>query len=160
MTSCNDLSVRIRIVTKITKSPNVEPLLIFSINSANHSQAWQKMNEQTVACTVDADSRGIQTKKDFEPVLRIRIRRIRMFLGLLDPDLLFWGTILLSSSKNSKKNLDSYCFEILFDILSLKNNVNHTVNVPTFKSNKQKNFFYKLVFCWRLEGQNSRIRIH
>jgi hypothetical protein len=39
------------------------------------------------------------------PVLRIRIKiriRIRMFLGLLDPD-----PVLLSTSKNSKKNLDS-----------------------------------------------------
>jgi hypothetical protein len=37
-----------------------------------------------------------------------------MFLGLLDLDPLVRGTvqvrILLSSSNNSKKNLDSYCF--------------------------------------------------
>jgi hypothetical protein len=32
--------------------------------------------------------------------------------------------------------------------LSLKNDV----NVPS-KSNQQKNFFKKFVFCWRLEGQ-------
>jgi hypothetical protein len=39
-----------------------------------------------------------------------------MFFSLLDPDPLVKGTapdpdrILLSPSKNSKKNLDSYCF--------------------------------------------------
>jgi hypothetical protein len=42
----------------------------------------------------------------------------------------------LSASKNSKKNLDSYCFVIFLDFLSLKN----YFNVPS-KSNKQKNFF-------------------
>ncbi len=41
--------------------------------------------------------------------------------------------ILLSSCKNSKKNLDSYYLVTLFDFLSLKNDV----NVPS-KSNKQK----------------------
>ena len=49
-----------------------------------------------------------------------------------DPDLL-WIRILLSSCKNSKKNLDSYYFVTLFDFLSLKNDV----NVPS-KTNKQK----------------------
>jgi hypothetical protein len=44
--------------------------------------------------------------------IRIRIRRVRMFLGLLD----------------------SYCFVTSFYFLSLKNDA----NVPT-KSNKQKN---------------------
>jgi hypothetical protein len=65
-----------------------------------------------------------------------------MFLGLQDPDpdplvrgmdpLRIW--ILLSSCKNSKKNLDYFFFVTLFDFLSLKNDV----NVPS-KSNKQKN---------------------
>jgi hypothetical protein len=51
-----------------------------------------------------------------------------------DPDLLVRGMdpapdpyllrILLSSCKNSKKNLDSYYFVTLFDFLSLKNYVN------------------------------------
>ncbi len=41
--------------------------------------------------------------------------------------------ILLSTCKNSKKNLDSYYFVTLFYFLSLKNDV----NVPS-KSNKQK----------------------
>ena len=55
--------------------------------------------------------------------------------------------ILLSSCKNNKKNLDSYYFVTLFDVISLKNDV----NVPS-KSNQQKNLFEKIVFCWRLEG--------
>jgi hypothetical protein len=66
-----------------------------------------------------------------------------------DPDpLVIWIRILLSSSKNSKKNLDSYYFVTLFDFLFLKNDV----NVPS-KSNMQKNCVKKLVFCWHLEGQ-------
>jgi hypothetical protein len=68
----------------------------------------------------------------FNPVLRIQIR-IHMFLGLLDP--------FPSLSKNSKKNLDFYCFVTFFDFLSLKNNVKvHS------KSNMQKNFFLNLFF--------------
>jgi hypothetical protein len=45
---------------------------------------------------------------------------------------------------------------LLSDFLSLKNDV----NVPS-KSNKQKKFLKKLVFCWRLEinDENSRIQI-
>jgi hypothetical protein len=42
-----------------------------------------------------------------------------MFLGLADPDPLVrvWiRIILLSSSKNSKKNLDSYCFVTSFGL--------------------------------------------
>jgi hypothetical protein len=67
-----------------------------------------------------------------------------MFLGLPDPDLLVRcmdpdpdpaldpDPDLLSSCKNSKKNLDSYYFVTLFDFLSLKNDVNEAS-----KSNKQ-----------------------
>jgi hypothetical protein len=46
-----------------------------------------------------------------------------------DPSLLVRIRILSSSTKNSKKNLDSYCFVILYDFLSLKNNVNAPSNV-------------------------------
>jgi hypothetical protein len=46
----------------------------------------------------------------------------------LDPD-----PLLLSSCKNSKKNLDSYYFVTLFDFFSLKNDVN-----VASKSNKPK----------------------
>ncbi len=76
------------------------------------------LNKKITVC------RGLHTKiVQFVTVLRIRIRirRIHMFLSLLDPDPnpLVRG-ILLSSCKNSKKNLDSYCFVTLFDFLSLK----------------------------------------
>jgi hypothetical protein len=63
----------------------------------------------------------------FQVVLRIRIH---VFLGLLDPDPLVRDMDpapdpdLLSSCKNSKKNLDSYYFVTLFYFLSLKNDVN------------------------------------
>jgi hypothetical protein len=62
-----------------------------------------------------------------------------MFLGLPDPDPLVRGMDpdpdpSIMQKKISKKNLDSYYFVTLFDILSLKNDV----NVPS-KSNKQKN---------------------
>ncbi len=43
--------------------------------------------------------------------IRIRIHRIHMFLGLMDPDPLVKGIrILLSLSKNSKKKPDFYSF--------------------------------------------------
>jgi hypothetical protein len=63
-----------------------------------------------------------------------------LFSGLLDLVPLVRGTdpefrILLSSNKNKKKTLDSFCFGLLYDFLSLKNDV----NVPS-KSIKQKNF--------------------
>ncbi len=91
-----------------------------------------------------------------------------MFLSL-DPDPLseVWIRIriLLSVSKNSKKNLDSYCFVTSFGLfLSLKNNL----YVPS-KGNKQKTFFLNLFFVGILKvsdenllvrGMDPRIRIH
>ncbi len=75
--------------------------------------------------------------------IRIRIHRIHMFLGLPDPDpdpLVrgmdpdpLWIRIVLSSCKNSKKNLGSYYFVTLLDFFSLKSYVN-----VASKSNKQK----------------------
>jgi len=63
-------------------------------------------------------------------VLRIRIRirshysevwiRFRILVWIRIR-ILVWIRILLSSCKNSKKNLDSYYFVTLFDCLSLKN---------------------------------------
>jgi hypothetical protein len=56
-------------------------------------------------------TRAIHAKVSLS-VLRIWIRRIRMFLGLLDPDLLVRGNDPdpdLSQIKNGKKNLNSYC---------------------------------------------------
>ncbi len=69
-----------------------------------------------------------------------------------------WIRILLPSNKNSKKNLDSYCFVISFWLLSSKN----AVNVPS-KTNKQNNWSKKISFLlasWRfmtkIEGSGSR----
>jgi hypothetical protein len=60
-----------------------------------------------------------------------------MFSGLLDPDPLVRGMDPdASRSKNSKKNLDSFCCATSFGLLALKNDV----NVPS-KSNEQKNLF-------------------
>ncbi len=78
-----------------------------------------------------------------KPVLQIRIRRIRMFLGLLDPDPLVRGvpTVLW----------------LFFDFLSLKNNV----NVPS-KSKNQAEFFkiiYFFVGVLKVSDENNRIRI-
>jgi hypothetical protein len=47
-----------------------------------------------------------------------------MFLGLPDPVQLVRGTdldILLSSSKNSKKNFDSYCFVASLRLFIIEN---------------------------------------
>jgi hypothetical protein len=52
-----------------------------------------------------------------------------------------WIRILLSSCKNSKKNLDSYYFVTHFDFLSLEN----YVNVPS-KCNKKKKCLNKNCF--------------
>jgi len=66
------------------------------------------------------------------------------------PDPCFWASrirILLSSCKNSKKNLDSSYFVTLFEFLSLKNNVN-----VASKSQKQKKLCWKISFLlatWR-----------
>jgi hypothetical protein len=65
-----------------------------------------------------------------------------MFLDLLDPYLVARAMDpdpdpdpSIIKQKN-KKNLDSYCVLLLFDFLSLKNDVN-----VQSKSNKLKNFF-------------------
>jgi hypothetical protein len=84
--------------------------------------------------------------------LRIRIRRIRMFLDLLEPDPDSHIRILLIKQK-SQTNLDFYCFVTFFYALSLKNDV----NVPS-KSNKQKMFCLKLVFfgVLKVNDENGR----
>jgi hypothetical protein len=84
-----------------------------------------------------------------------------MFLGLPDPDqdpLWIRIRILLSSCKNSKKNLGYYYFVTLLDFLSLKNDVN-----VASKSNKQKKLCKKISFSagiLKVNDENSRIRIH
>ncbi len=76
----------------------------------------------------DLKSANVLIAGDFQAVFRIRIYRIHMFLGLPDPDSLNRGMdpdpamdpdpsiILLLSSKNSKNNLDSYCFVTSFGL--------------------------------------------
>ncbi len=91
------------------------PLLAESI-SLNSSFQWETVTD------------GLN-QAVLQPVFRIRIHRIHMFLGLQDPD----PDPSIIMQKNSKKNLDSLYFVTLFDFLSLKNDV----NVPS-KSNKQK----------------------
>jgi hypothetical protein len=77
----------------------------------------------------------------------------------MDPDpVLLWIRILLSSCKNSKKNLDSYYFVTLFEFLSLKNDVN-----VASKSHKQKKIVLKNSFfagILKVNDENRRIRIH
>jgi hypothetical protein len=63
-----------------------------------------------------------------------------MFLGPLDPS-------IIKQKYDMRKTLISTVFLLLFDFLSLKNDV----NVPS-KTNMQENFVKKFVFCWRLEG--------
>jgi hypothetical protein len=78
-------------------------------------------------CHADAGRfrKSIKKKLPVKPVYRNRVRiriRIHMFLSL-NPDPLseVWIRIriLLSASKNSKKNLDSYCFVTSFGLFYL-----------------------------------------
>ncbi len=68
-----------------------------------------------------------------------------------------WIRILLSSFKNSKQNLDSYCFVTLFDFLTVKNDV----NLPSKSRYNQKNIFLNqfLVGILMVNSRKSRIRI-
>ncbi len=81
-------------------------------------------------------------------MLRIRIR-IRFHKS----DIWIRIRIPLSSIKNSKKNIDSYCFVTYYVFLSLKNDV----TAPS-KSNKQKNvknFFLRIEdHCWKQQEQD------
>ncbi len=108
-----------------------------------------------------------------EAVLRIWIRihiwihRIHMFLGLLDPDpvVRIWIRIriLLSTSKNNKKNLDSYCFVSYFWLFIFKNDVNAPSKSNKQKIFNQKNYYFFAVILKVNEENNSiqiRIRIH
>ncbi len=74
----------------------------------------------------------------------------------------FWASrirIPLSSSKNSKKILDSYMVLWLFWIFFI---FEKWCKCTPSKSNKQKNFFLKSVFVGvlKVNDENSRIRIH
>jgi hypothetical protein len=87
-----------------------------------------------------------------------RIRRIRKFLDLPDPDpsvfvrIRIWirSRILPSSSKNSKNTLDFYCFVAsLYDFLSVKNDV----NVPSKKQVAMYLIVIAVSFCLHIFKQ-------
>ncbi len=81
--------------------------------------------------------------------IRIRIRRICTVcvLGRIhQSEVRIRIRTFQSSCKNSKKNLDSYCF---VTSLSLKNDVNVLYLQKVISRKNQK----KLVFCQRLKGQ-------
>ena len=63
--------------------------------------------------------------------IRIRIHWSEVWIRIR---ILLWIRILLLLCKNSKRNLDSYYFVILFEFLSLKNDVN--VASKSHKQNK------------------------
>ncbi len=97
---------------------------------------------------------------NIRPVLRIRIRRIHMFLGLLDPDPdpLVRGTDpdpFYHQEKIARKTLiPTFCdFFLTFNLLKLCK-----CTVPS----KSRKTFFKLVFfgVWKVSDENSRIRIH
>jgi hypothetical protein len=85
--------------------------------------------------------------------------RIRIHSSVVWIRIRLWPRIriLLSASKNSKKNLDTYCFVTSFGLFIFENDV----NVPS-KSNKQKNILQNLFFVGilKVSDENSRIRIH
>ncbi len=86
-------------------------------------------------------------------VFWIRIHRIRMFLGLTtDLSQRYGSGSFYYQAKIVRKTLVPTVLWLLYDFLSLKNDV----NVPS-KSNKQK----QIICCWRLEEhcRNSTIRI-
>jgi hypothetical protein len=95
----------------------LEGMLRHGIPNFLHAPALQKRHcSVCVMCT---------QKEGVEPVLQIRIQihRVRMILGLLDTVLLLRGTDPDQdpklSSKNNRKNLDSYCFCDFFMTFSL-----------------------------------------
>ncbi len=69
----------------------------------------------------------------------------------------FWASwIILSLSKNRKKNIDSYCFVTFFDFLSLKNYVNVPSKSITQNNLENENFFVDVL---KVTDEISRIRI-
>jgi hypothetical protein len=76
-----------------------------------------------------------------------------MFLGLPDPDPLVRGTDpdpspdFYHQTKIERKTLIPTVLSLLYDFLSLKNDV----NIPS-KNNNQKNFEKKIIFRFCLKG--------
>ncbi len=98
-------------------------------------------------CTELVRLDSVNTKQDMPWCYQCLRIPIRMFLGHPDPSVRL--RILISSSKNSKKNLDSHCFVTFFDFLPLKNNVN-----VASKSNKEKIIFTCHLECHRWKKQD------
>ncbi len=111
---------------------------------------------QIFKCRLQCSGSGFTRSTCFwAPWIRIRIHQSEVWIRIR-----LWVRIriLLSSCKNSKKNLDSYYFVTLFDSLSLRNDV----NVPS-KSNKQKKLCKKVPQFFagilKVNDENSRILI-
>ncbi len=83
---------------------------------------------------------------------RIQIHRICMFwaswiqIHILFEQILIRLRILQSNSKKLRKSLIFTVLGLLYEVLSLKN------DVKPFKRNKQKFRETKIIFCWHLEG--------
>jgi hypothetical protein len=71
-----------------------------------------------------------------------------IFLSEIPNPICICSRILQSASKNSKKNLDSYCF-----VPSCGLFIFEKLCKCTFKKQKAKIFLQKFLFCWHLEGQ-------
>jgi hypothetical protein len=91
----------------------------------------------------------------FSSVLRIRIRRIHLFLGHPDPDPETRIRILLSPSKIVRKTLIPTVLWLPCDVFSLKKDV----NVPS-KSNKQTNILLMMSWRWltKIAGPDPLVR--
>ena len=122
------------------------------------TECWWRTGNVYRTCTTQCRSTCGSYLK-FTPVLRIRIRihRIHMFLGLLDPDPdpLVRGmnpapdpdpSIL---SKNSKKNLDFYCFVTSFWLFILFSDCLHNDFKVTWALKKEHPHFpLTSVYCY------------
>jgi hypothetical protein len=115
-----------------------------------------KSQQCTVFCTLYSSGSGLSIQCGLVQVV-LRIRRIRMFLGLLDPNpdllVLYKGMdpdrILPSPSKNSKKNLDSYCFLTSFLNFYLWKMIQIYLLKVVISRKKKRLFIYFLLASWR-----------
>jgi hypothetical protein len=121
----------------------------FDPSICRHSGIWGAADEAVLNI--------VRKKEKKSPQKILKKKKIR-YICFWPMFLYVWAVlrILQSSSKNCKKNLDSYCFVTFFYFLSLKNDV----NVPS-KSNKQKNFEQNSFFVdvLTVNDENRRIRI-
>jgi hypothetical protein len=137
--------------TKHRRAPRPRPIPPLTTSLAT-TRTWSRGRASwAVAAAVSRIATEITT---LLLALRIRIRRIQTFLGHQDP-LVFrpsgsisqrYGTgsgFFLSSSKNSNKNLDSYCF-----VTSLRLFIFEKLCKCTLVGNKQKKNNF-LLTSWR-----------